>query len=39
MQIGYICHKRAVPGKLAEAYIEALKQYGNQQQSVDVEVK
>ena len=39
MQIGYIRHKRAVPGKLAEAYIEALKQYGNQQQSVDVEVK
>lgn len=37
MQIGYIRHKKAVLGKLAEAYIEALKQYGNQQQSVDVE--
>ena len=26
MQIGYICHKRAVLGRLASAYIEALKQ-------------
>ena len=39
MQIGYICHKRAVLGRLASAYIEALKQYGDQQQSVDVEVE
>ena len=39
MQIGYICHKRAVLGRLASAYIEALKQYGDQQQSVEVEVE
>ena len=39
MQIGYICHKRAVLGRLASSYIEALKQYGDQQQSVDVEVE
>lgn len=32
MRIGYIRHKKAVSGKLAEDYIEALKQYGNQQQ-------
>lgn len=39
MKIGYICHKRAVLGRLASAYIEALKQYGDQQQSVEVEVE
>ncbi len=39
MQIGYICHKRAVLGRLASAYIETLKQYGDQQQSVEVEVE
>ena len=34
MQIGYICHKRAVLGRLASAYIEALRttsdRYGGQ---------
>lgn len=39
MQIGYICHKRAVLGRLASAYIEALKQYGDQQHNVEVEVE